>query len=65
MSIRAPLAMSVAAPERLRSSRGKIPSHRYAYTFELKPDWKHFYSYSNEIQQYIEDTYGERAIVSI
>ena len=33
-----------------------IPSHRYAYTFELKPDWAHFYSGSDEIQDYIEQT---------
>lgn len=31
-------------------------AYSYAYTFELKPDWKNFYSGSDEIQQYIEDT---------
>jgi cation diffusion facilitator CzcD-associated flavoprotein CzcO len=34
----------------------QIPSHRYAYTFELFPRWSHFYSHAKEIREYIEQT---------
>ncbi|WP_343598899.1 NAD(P)/FAD-dependent oxidoreductase [Mycobacterium sp.] len=40
-----------------------IPSHLYSFSFEPKPDWKHLFSYQEEIWDYLEgvtDKYGLR-----
>lgn len=33
-----------------------VPSRWYSFTFNLKADWKHRYSYGHEIQEYMEET---------
>lgn len=30
-----------------------IPSHLYSFSFEGNPDWKHLFSYANEIDEYL------------
>jgi cation diffusion facilitator CzcD-associated flavoprotein CzcO len=40
-----------------------IPSHLYSFSFEPKPDWKHLFSYQDEIWDYLQgvtDKYGLR-----
>ncbi|MGH3961297.1 flavin-containing monooxygenase [Mycobacterium sp.] len=40
-----------------------IPSHLYSFSFEPKPDWKHLFSYQDEIWDYLKgvtDKYGLR-----
>jgi cation diffusion facilitator CzcD-associated flavoprotein CzcO len=32
-----------------------VPSHRYCYSFHLKPDWESHYAQQSEIQSYIHD----------
>ncbi|KAF4625796.1 hypothetical protein G7Y89_g12367 [Cudoniella acicularis] len=32
-----------------------VPAHIYTYTFEPKPDWKSYYAFGPEIQQYFVD----------
>jgi cation diffusion facilitator CzcD-associated flavoprotein CzcO len=43
-----------------------IPSHLYCFSFEPKPDWKHFFSYQPEILAYLQtvtDKYGLRRYI--
>jgi cation diffusion facilitator CzcD-associated flavoprotein CzcO len=44
-----------------------IPSHLYCFSFEPKPDWKHFFSYQPEILAYLQtvtDKYGLRRYIA-
>jgi cation diffusion facilitator CzcD-associated flavoprotein CzcO len=43
-----------------------IPSHLYSFSFEPKPDWKHLFSYQDEIWDYLKgvtDKYGLRRYI--
>lgn len=43
-----------------------IPSHLYSFSFEPKADWKHLFSYQEEIQDYLKgvtDKYGLRRYI--
>lgn len=43
-----------------------IPSHLYSFSFEPKPDWKHLFSYQDEIWDYLRgvtDKYGLRRYI--
>jgi cation diffusion facilitator CzcD-associated flavoprotein CzcO len=43
-----------------------IPSHLYSFSFEPKPDWKHLFSYWDEIHDYLKgvaDKYGLRRCI--
>jgi len=43
-----------------------VPSHHYAYSFELNPDWTHLFSPGHEILDYFErvaDKYGLRELI--
>jgi cation diffusion facilitator CzcD-associated flavoprotein CzcO len=39
-----------------------VPSHAYSFTFEPNPEWSGFYSYADEIQQYMLDTARKWAV---
>jgi len=34
-----------------------VPSHAYTYSFEMNPDWSHFFAYGPEIKKYFEKVY--------
>ena len=43
-----------------------IPSHLYSFSFEPKPDWKHLFSFQDEIWDYLKgvaDKYGLRRYI--
>ncbi len=43
-----------------------IPSHLYSFSFEPKPDWKHLFSFQDEIWDYLQgvtDKYGLRRYI--
>ena len=43
-----------------------VPSHLYSFSFEPKPDWKHLFSYQEEIWDYLKgvtDKYGLRRYI--
>jgi cation diffusion facilitator CzcD-associated flavoprotein CzcO len=43
-----------------------VPSHLYSFSFEPKPDWKHLFSYQDEIWDYLKgvtDKYGLRRYI--
>jgi cation diffusion facilitator CzcD-associated flavoprotein CzcO len=43
-----------------------IPSHMYSFSFEPKPDWKHLFSFQDEIWDYLRgvtDKYGLRRYI--
>jgi cation diffusion facilitator CzcD-associated flavoprotein CzcO len=43
-----------------------VPSHLYSFSFEPKPDWKHLFSYRDEIWDYLQgvtDKYGLRRYI--
>jgi cation diffusion facilitator CzcD-associated flavoprotein CzcO len=45
-----------------------VPAHIYTYTFEPNPDWKSYYAYSPQIQDYFTgfcDKYGLRKYIKL
>ena len=41
-----------------------IPSHLYSFSFEPKPDWKHLFSYQEEIWDYLKGVTGKYGLRS-
>ena len=42
-----------------------VPSRWYSFTFNLKPDWKHRFSYGPDIQAYMEETAEKFGVIPL